>query len=46
VDWSSAKVPPAELPEAMTPPPWLAPLFMGLVALVVVVILRKKSKKD
>jgi hypothetical protein len=43
VSWSSAKVPPKEMPEPISPPSWLPALFAALVVLVVgILILAKK----
>ena len=41
VDWSGAKVPPTEIPESFSPPPWLPVLFAGFVLLIVAAILAK-----
>ena len=46
VDWSKAKVPPAEIPEPLpAPPPWLPVLVVGIIVgiLAVAVILKKKK---
>jgi hypothetical protein len=44
VDWSTAKVPPAEIPESLpTPPPWLPVLLAGIIVVVVIVMLRRKA---
>jgi len=44
VDWSKAKVPPAEIPESLpTPPSWLLVLPVGIVVVILVVIFKKKK---
>jgi hypothetical protein len=44
VDWSAAKVPPTELPESLpTPPPWLPVLLAGIIFVILVAILKRKS---
>lgn len=46
VDWSQAKVPPAEIPEPMPVPPWLPALLTGIgVLFVVVIILAEKRRR-
>jgi hypothetical protein len=46
VDWSKASVPPAEIPEPIPIPPWVAGLFAGVGLLFVVgIILAMKRRK-
>ena len=48
VDWSKAKVPPAQIPEPLPIPPWLPAVFAGIVMLlfvVVLIIVARKRKK-
>jgi hypothetical protein len=50
VDWSKAKVPPAQIPEPLPIPPWLPAVFAGIVMLmlfvVVLIVARKRKKPD
>jgi hypothetical protein len=46
VDWSTAKVPPAEMPESLpTPPSWLPLLLLGVGVMILVATLRKKTRQ-
>ena len=46
VDWSKAKVPPAEIPEPLPTAPWLPALLAGIgVAFVAVLLLAKKRRQ-
>jgi uncharacterized protein YjbI with pentapeptide repeats len=46
VDWSTAKVPPAETPESLpTPPLWLPMLLVGIGIVILVATLRKKARQ-
>ena len=45
-DWSAAKVQPAQLPESLpTPPPWLPLLLVGVVALVIFFVMRRRAQR-
>lgn len=45
VSWSSAKVPPRELPESMIPfPIWLPVLLVGVLTLALILIKKQRSK--
>jgi hypothetical protein len=46
VDWSSAKVQPAELPEPFAPPRWLPFVFLGIIALFVFLKMRSAKNRD
>jgi hypothetical protein len=45
VDWSQAKVPPAEIPEPMPIPPWVPALLAGIAVLFVAVIILAKKRR-
>jgi hypothetical protein len=43
VEWAKASRPPDEIPAPLpTPPPWLPALVAGVVALVLILIVKKK----
>ena len=37
--------PPADLPEAIEPPPWLPFVFVGIVGLIVLLLLRRRKNR-
>jgi uncharacterized protein YjbI with pentapeptide repeats len=46
VDWSTAKAPPAELPESLpTPPPWLPVLLGGISLVILMAVLRQRARQ-
>ena len=44
IDWSKAKVQPAELPEPIPTPPWVRFLVAGVVIALVFFIMRRRRK--
>ena len=46
VAWSSAKVPPDELPEPLSMPPWLPALLVGIGVLFVALLIRAKRRRQ
>jgi hypothetical protein len=45
ISWSSAKVAPEELPEALVEvPAWVPGVLFGLVALLVIILLKNRHK--
>ena len=45
VDWSQAKVPPAEIPEPLPMPPWLPVLIAGVAVVFVAGIILVKGRR-
>jgi len=46
VEWKDAKVQPADLPEAVKPPRWLPFVFASIVGLSVLLMLRRRKKRE
>jgi hypothetical protein len=44
VQWSNAKVPPAEIPAAPTPPPWLVGALVAAAALVLIYLFSRRRQ--